>query len=362
MWLSDQKQIETLLWDAQSGSDAVALFRYPNETILHIVRCREENVISFSDISQIEIPAEGAFVFAPYAPSESNPLFLLPLKEKTEIPYIPNITTEEKQSFTAEKYGSLSEYESYSILFRKFHQAVSEGTFDKLVLTRNHTEKGGQSHSPASLLVKMLNSYPDAFVALTYLPHEGFWLTASPELLLSGAGQAWKTVSLAGTRLEGSLENWSDKNRNEQRMVTGFISDTLQKLGCNVLQQAVEVHKAGQIEHLKTEITFTSPTNISAQTLLAQLHPTPAVCGFPRVEAQHFIEETEDHPRKFYSGFLGFLASGEGETRIYVNLRCAHFQGEQYTLYAGGGIMPESELQSEWEESCFKMHTIGALI
>lgn len=354
--------IESLLQEVERNGDAVALFRYPNEAVLHIVRCREASILSFTDVSRVEISDRGAFVFASYASSESNPLFLLPPEEELEILCPSNESTFSKHHFDPNRYGNRAEYERYSEIFGKFHQAVSEGTFDKLVLTRSHTGKFEQGYSSLSLFMRMLESYPDAFVSLVYLPQEGYWLTATPELLLAGSQKEWKTVSLAGTRPIESNESWSRKNRNEQMMVTDFISDTLSRLGCSVLQQETEAHKAGQIEHLKTEIIFTSPGNISAKTLLSELHPTPAVCGFPRSEARSFIEQTEHHSRRFYSGFLGFIAPGGRESRIYVNLRCVHCVEDSYTLYAGGGIMPESELASEWEESCFKMHTIGALI
>lgn len=354
--------IESLLQEVERNGDAVALFRYPNEAVLHIVRCREASILSFTDVSRVEISDRGAFVFASYASSEREPLFLLPPEEQLEISCPSNQSISSKHPFDPNRYGDIAEYERYSEIFGKFHQAVSEGTFDKLVLTRSHTGKFEQGYSSLSLFMRMLESYPDAFVSLVYLPQEGYWLTATPELLLAGSQKEWKTVSLAGTRPIESNESWSRKNRNEQMMVTDFISDTLSRLGCSVLQQETEAHKAGQIEHLKTEIIFTSPRNISVKTLLSELHPTPAVCGFPRSEARSFIEQTEHHSRRFYSGFLGFIAPGGRESRIYVNLRCVHCVEDSYTLYAGGGIMPESELASEWEESCFKMHTIGALI
>ena len=48
-----------------------------------------------------------------------------------------------------------------------------------------------------------------------------------------------------------------------------------------------------------------------------------------------------------------------GDTELYVNLRCARIDGHVAHLYAGGGILPTSELEQEWTETEEKLKTIG---
>ena len=74
----------------------------------------------------------------------------------------------------------------------------------------------------------------------------------------------------------------------------------------------------------------------------------------PREAALDVIEEAESQPRRYYAGFNGPLDL-HGETRLYVSLRCMEFTPHTATLYAGGGIMPESREEEEWEETCRKM-------
>lgn len=69
--------------------------------------------------------------------------------------------------------------------------------------------------------------------------------------------------------------------------------------------------------------------------MLQELHPTPAVCGLPKEEAYQFILQTEPHDRLFYSGIIGWI-DPQGDTTLYVNLRCMHVEGNTATL------MPEA--------------------
>ena len=94
--------------------------------------------------------------------------------------------------------------------------------------------------------------------------------------------------------------------------------------------------------------------------LAAALHPTPAVCGLPKTEALTRILTTESLDRRYYAGFLGWW--GQDEAALYVNLRCLKLYAGGVRLYAGGGILPESTLEQEWQETCHKMCTMLVLL
>ena len=95
--------------------------------------------------------------------------------------------------------------------------------------------------------------------------------------------------------------------------------------------------------------------------LLQELHPTPAVCGLPKEEAFRFIPDNEGYDRSYYSGFTGWLDT-EGHTDIYVNLRCMEIKPGEAILYAGGGILASSEVESEWMETGDKMNTMRSIL
>ena len=91
--------------------------------------------------------------------------------------------------------------------------------------------------------------------------------------------------------------------------------------------------------------------------MLHALHPSPAVCGLPKREAFHFILHNESVPRRYYSGFQGLLGVG-GMTHLYVSLRCMSIHPNHYRLYAGGGLLSDSDEESEWQETEAKLNTM----
>ena len=114
------------------------------------------------------------------------------------------------------------------------------------------------------------------------------------------------------------------------------------------------LHATASMWHLGTRIHATlKDPKTSAVELLAQLHPTPAVCGTPRLAALQRIRELEPVPRGFYAGAVGWLdAQGDGDW--YVAIRCARLQGTQLRLYAGAGIVAQSQPDAEVAETAAK--------
>jgi exoribonuclease R len=87
-----------------------------------------------------------------------------------------------------------------------------------------------------------------------------------------------------------------------------------------------------------------------------------AVCGIPKDEARRFILQHEHQSRKYYSGFVGPI-SPKGKTHLYVSLRCMNILDDgSCELYAGGGLLKESEMEKEWKETEAKMQTILSVL
>ncbi len=103
--------------------------------------------------------------------------------------------------------------------------------------------------------------------------------------------------------------------------------------------------------------------------IINSLHPTPAVCGFPKTVAQKFLLENENFDREYYAGYLGELNSKfrNFETHLFVNLRCMKIeknscgQFEKVHFFAGGGITKDSIAENEWAETVQKMQTMKTL-
>ena len=91
--------------------------------------------------------------------------------------------------------------------------------------------------------------------------------------------------------------------------------------------------------------------------MLELLHPTSAVCGMPRELADEFIKANEGYQRSLYAGFLGPVGF-EGNTDLFVNLRCMQIDNEKARLFAGAGITEYSNPEKEFQETSSKMQTM----
>lgn len=251
--------------------------------------------------------------------------------------------------------------EGYLKTVQKLIDTLNSGELQKVVLSRViQTETGGID--VGNVFGQLEQKYPDAFVYLMHLPRRGTWTGATPETLLKVRDGFAKTMALAGTMPFGSV-NWTDKEREEQQLVTDYIEQALFEEGISGFQKfGPFTLKAGELAHLKTtfQIPMTELTNRTG-SLIARLHPTPAVCGLPKAQAFELIQEVEKHQRKLYTGFLGPW-NLNGESALFVNLRCARLEKSSASLFVGGGITAASNAEAEWEETENKAKTLLSVL
>ncbi len=248
--------------------------------------------------------------------------------------------------------------EQYARTFARFHDAVASGCFTKLVLARAQKMTMNRDVDPEQLFLKACAMYPRLMIMLFHTPITGTWLVASPEILVEGRGTTFHTIALAGTMpWQGNHTQWSAKNRGEQHVVEQYIGNQLERHCRNIIVDGPVTVRAGNLMHLRSDFHFQLKEGHSLGMLVDDLHPTPAVCGMPKAEARQFIDANEELDRRCYSGYAGPVGI-DGETHLYVLLRCAQLDGHRCTLYAGGGIMPDSDCEQEWRETESKMKTI----
>ena len=205
---------------------------------------------------------------------------------------------------------------------------------------------------------ELARRYPDAYVFCFSTPATGCWIGASPELLLQGKNSQLSTMSLAGTRLIGSNDEWDEKNIHEQEIVTEFITETFEKSGLIPKVGETYTKAAGKIEHLCTPISSgTISSDFNLERLLRDLSPTPALCGSPKYIALDAINRFEQFDRGCYGGFCGPFHS-TSDFLFNVVLRCGSFTERSIALYAGGGITSMSVVAEEWEETNMKLRTL----
>ena len=242
-------------------------------------------------------------------------------------------------------------------------QAITQSIFHKVVLSKVRVENLNPEFEAGAFFQHLCETYPHAFVYMIQLPEVGCWAGATPEPLLVLEDGKVKTVSLAGTQLATGdpldAYSWSEKEIEEQGIVTGFVEKTLHALKIeDYVLSGPSNYRAANLIHLRTGFEF-NETEIENRLgdCLKALHPTPSVGGLPKENARNFILKNEKHDRTYYTGYLGPL-NMDKKSCLYVNLRCLQLFKKQFVLYSGAGITASSIAENEWEETDNKMLTM----
>ncbi len=309
------------------------------------------------------------FVFAPFAVSSLLPVILVEPElflrgtddidalEIDALPVFPEAATGRKNPETA-----LTEYIN---CINRAKSAIDSGAFSKVVFSKCSSRER-QGESLGRLFLALQEKAPEVFVYIAHIPQAGLWMGATPETLLAIEGSTARTVSLAGTqplRPDGRY-CWFAKEIEEQAFVSRYAVDILNRYGVSSYTvRGPENLETTAVAHLKTTFFF-SAANIADRLgeFIADLAPTPAVCGLPREPAREFILSCEPHNRKYYTGFLGPWNLADCPTHLFVNLRCMEVDKEDYILYTGGGITAKSSAADEWEETRHKAQTLLSVI
>ena len=252
-------------------------------------------------------------------------------------------------------------------LIGKTIQEIKNETFQKVVVARNKSIEIPSHFNPFEFFESLTDHYKNAFVYLTYIPDAGSWIGATPETLIYiNKNNHFRTVALAATQVyrEGEdLEDttWSQKDIEEQAMVSRYIINCFKKIRLREFEEiGPRSHLSGNLVHLKTEYKVDMDQVSFPQlgsVMLELLHPTSAVCGMPKEPSKDFILENEDFDREYFSGFLGPVNVLD-ETSIFVNLRCMKLMTNAVKLFAGAGIISNSNPEKEWIETENKMDTL----
>jgi len=333
-----------------------ALYSLPDEQQIHCIM-QDSAIVSMDESSSF--PSSEGFILYPFQYSQEAPAYFIRAeykfsfldkditKEDLAIDYkFEVVVSKNKETLEA------SHCEKVALAIESIHKAK----FEKAILSR--MQRVDTKILPVIAYIELFKKYPSACVVLVYIPGKTLWLCATPELLISSDKDEVKTMAIAGTKKIG-MGSWSDKEREEQQIVTDYIYEVLKNNCLDIIMAGPEEVLAGNVAHLKT--SFTAKLNSGLWDLVMELHPTPAVCGIPKEKALEFISKTELHKRKYYSGFLG-PCNRNGETALFVNLRCAELSPGKADLYIGGGITANSVPVAEWEETVMKAGTLLSVL
>ncbi|MBV9803165.1 MAG: isochorismate synthase [Solirubrobacterales bacterium] len=247
-------------------------------------------------------------------------------------------------------------------------QRIRGGELEKIVLARDVEVHAPVEHDVGAVLGLLREAFPSCYVFAVGRGDAAF-VAASPELLVRREGQRASTVALAGSARRsadpaiddhlGEQLLQSDKDREENAIVVRQIARALRPHAVWVTAAPEPaLVRVANIQHLATPIRAQLTAPLSAIELAGILHPTPAVGGEPLGVVEKLIPALEGLDRGWYAGTMGWSdATGDGE--FCVALRCALLRGRLATLYAGGGIVRDSDPVAELAETEVKL---GALL
>ena len=238
---------------------------------------------------------------------------------------------------------------------------IRAGVLRKVVLARTIEVSAGRAFDPRRLAHRLRAVDPEAFSFIAPTD-DGVLVGASPELLVARQGTEIRAVPRAGSaprsgdpqrdQANGDALAASAKDREEHAAVVDAIAAVLEPL-CESLTWDPEpaLHSTPNVWHLSTRFRgrLREPVPTALELALA-LHPTPAVGGAPRAEALALMQQLEGFDRGSYAGPVGWV-DAEGNGTWAIALRCALLRADRATLYAGAGIVGESDPDGELDET-----------
>ena len=248
-------------------------------------------------------------------------------------------------------------------------ERIAAGRLTKVVLAQALSVDLADAIDVAATLERLRRQYPNCYRFLIGLDDAdgGTFFGAPPERLVSKRGERVETEALAGSvpRGDSPAEDDeyadrmldSDKFDREHELVVEAIREQLEPLARDLEIADRTVRKLATIQHLQTPITATLEGDRHVLELVEALHPTPAVGGMPPDAAWATIRETETFDRGWYAAPIGwFDADGDGE--FAVGIRSGIAAEGTVTLFAGNGIVADSDPDEEWDEVQLKFRPI----
>ncbi|WP_424015166.1 isochorismate synthase [Halorubrum xinjiangense] len=245
---------------------------------------------------------------------------------------------------------------------------IRDGDLRKVVLAQALEADLAADFPRAATLERLAEKYPDCHrYWFEPAPGESAFFGATPERLVSLRGRTVETDALAGTTGRGETpaeDEWlaqelldDEKNVHEHELVAETVRDQLEPFAASVSAGERRVRRLATVQHLHTPITAELDADRHVLDLVEALHPTPAVGGLPPDRALATIRETEPFDRGWYAAPVGWIdAAGNGA--FAVAIRSAVASRRRATLFAGVGIVSDSDPDREWDEVQLKYRPI----
>ena len=249
----------------------------------------------------------------------------------------------------------------------RIRAGIREDTYAKVVLANGLSVTLEEPPDTAALVRQLEAMNPNCYVTVAQPAPDTSFAAATPERLVRTNGSAIHSDALAGSfprgNSPGAEERFatelvqSGKETHEHDLVVEAIVNSLEEVGASVDVGERSIHRVHAVQHLRTPIRGTHEGLPHVLRVVDKVHPTPAVAGIPRDRAIEAIRDIESFDRGWYAAPIGwFDRAGDGE--FAIGIRSAAFRGAEGRLFAGAGIVEDSDPQEEWDELQLKYRSM----
>lgn len=241
---------------------------------------------------------------------------------------------------------------------RSIHQAMKQQRYNKIILARKSTFSY-RAPFPAARLLRAFTQSANTYDYYFELDSGDVFTGRTPELLFHRQGRSLYCEAVAGTIEKGETDATNNaniaelmankKDRKEHLMVYDAIRDRMQGMCQTALcEPVIKTLPQPSVTHLFAEFTGQLKPAITDSAIFQTLHPTPAVGGNPKRRIIQHIADLEHFQRGWYAAPLGWVS--QQDTRFMVGIRSALLKKKNLHVFAGAGIIAESDPVSEWRE------------
>lgn len=245
--------------------------------------------------------------------------------------------------------------------------AIDRGEMDKVVPARHVRVRSSGQFDIWRIFNHLIQRHSSCLVLGLSLCDK-ILAAATPETLVALENGTLSCDALGGTekRLQDFRQDnllahkllQDPKSRYEHQLIVNHLTTVLGRFSHHLsVADTPSIMPLGQLQHLWTHLKAQCRPGVSLFDIAANLHPTPAVAGTPVAVAKHWLKKHENFQRGWYTGSVGWLQK-DGNGELAVLLRCALLSDDSADLYAGAGIVSDSDPQSEWDEVELKLNTM----
>jgi isochorismate synthase len=254
-------------------------------------------------------------------------------------------------------------FEAWQAQIGSLQEAMRRGEVRKVVLARTLRLISTRSWNAERAFQLLLRAFPHAYPFFFRFDDQSAFFGVTPERLARVENGILQTMALAGSLPRGATPEedarltqkllQDDRLRLEHQIVVEYIAQALQPLTRSLTLSDVQPLRLPNVQHLQVHIQGLLREGYDVLDAIQALHPTAALGGQPREAALQWIERLEPFERGWYGAPLGWVDS-EGSGDFLVALRCGWVRDREALLFAGSGILPQSNARAEWEETALK--------